>query len=381
MEMALTRSEGDFFRDMRYVQVPGIDAIWHQIWKDTVSDYPRLASSVSHVYGKPRAFTESFAAYRPEPDVEMARYILNEQFVRGVNLIETMYFPASTGGRGGSPYMKEAGYPALLEYVRRMSYLMSMGRPAASVALYLPSSAMWMGDTAADVEFVSTERMLSERQIDFDIVSEDALARDLKLDNGEFETMSGSAYRVVILPGEVVLSEAALDRLKAFANGGGRVLFLGHLPTMISGKTYLDARKATDADFSWAKVEVSAQLPETPTPPAQPPAAPPAAQVVPPAIETAVREVVGNPDIAMENEERSLRVMKRRLADSDVFLFFNEGAQTISPSMTLLGDGQMVEEWDPATGKVSSIAARREANEMSVRLELKPYETRVLMVR
>jgi hypothetical protein len=122
-------------------------------------------------------------------------------------------------------------------------------------------------------------------------------------------------------------------------------------------------------------------LPETPTPPAQPPAAPPAAQVVPPAIETAVREVVGNPDIAMENEERSLRVMKRRLADSDVFLFFNEGAQTISPSMTLLGDGQMVEEWDPATGKVSSIAARREANEMSVRLELKPYETRVLMVR
>ena len=46
MEMELVHSEGSFFRDMRYVQVPGIDAIWHQIWKDTVSDYPRLASSV-----------------------------------------------------------------------------------------------------------------------------------------------------------------------------------------------------------------------------------------------------------------------------------------------------------------------------------------------
>lgn len=96
MEMDLTRSEGEFLRDMQYVQVPGIDTIWHQIWKDTISDFPRLAASASHVYGHPRAFTESFAAYRPAPDVDMARYILNEQFVRGVNLVETMYFPASS---------------------------------------------------------------------------------------------------------------------------------------------------------------------------------------------------------------------------------------------------------------------------------------------
>ena len=67
LEMELTRSEGSFFRAMRAVQNPGIDAIWHQIWKDTISDFPRLASSAAHVYGKPRAFTESFAAYRPTP--------------------------------------------------------------------------------------------------------------------------------------------------------------------------------------------------------------------------------------------------------------------------------------------------------------------------
>ena len=70
MEMELMRSEGDFMRDMKYVEEPGIDAIWHQIWTDTISDYPRLASSAAHVYGHPRAFTESFAAYRPEPDVD-----------------------------------------------------------------------------------------------------------------------------------------------------------------------------------------------------------------------------------------------------------------------------------------------------------------------
>ena len=148
MEMDLTHSEGSFFRDMYSVEVPGIDAIWHQIWKDTISDYPRLASSVAHLDGKPRAFTETFAAYRPTPDVEMARYILNEQFVRGVNLVEMMYFPATSAGPRPAPsFMGEPGFPDLADSVRRMSYLMAMGRPDATVALYLPSSSMWLGIT------------------------------------------------------------------------------------------------------------------------------------------------------------------------------------------------------------------------------------------
>ena len=385
MEMQLTRSEGEFFRAMRYVQVPGIDSIWHQIWTDTISDFPRLASSVSHVYGRPRAFTESFAAYRPEPDVTMARYILNEQFVRGVNLIETMYFPASsTPGRGGpAKYMQDPAYPALMQYVRRMSYLLSMGRPAATVALYLPSSAMWMGDEAADVAFVSTERMLSERQVDFDIVSEDALGVDLKAGNGFFETASGSRYTTVILPGEMVLSEAALGRLKAFAAGGGKVLFLGHLPEIISGKTYKDSRGATDADFSWAKVEVSAQLESTPTPPAEAPKSAPEAQVVPGAIADAVGATIGVADVAVDAKTTALRVMKRRLKDSDVYVFFNESAAAIAPVVTFQNDAQLVEEWDTGTGKVESAVSMRDepGKKISVKLGLKPYEVRVLMLR
>src|SRR3984885_6476148 len=297
MEMDLVRSEGEFVRDMQYVQVPGIDSIWHQIWKDTISDFPRLAASASHVYGHPRGFTESFAAYRPAPDVDLARYILNEQFVRGVNLVETMYFPAtSTPNAHRSAYMEDPAYPALLSYVQRMSYLMSMGRPAASVALYLPSSSMWMGDAAADAAFVSTERMLSERQIDFDIVNDDALASDLVAGRGTLQTKSGNRYGTVILPNISVISQAALDRLRAVANGGGRVLFLGRTPSLLSGRKMLDARASTAADFSWASL-VAGELPPTPTPPAQPPASPPTAQIVPEAITQAVRHAVLAPDV------------------------------------------------------------------------------------
>ena len=87
--------------------------------------------------------------------------------------------------RGGpSALMRDPGWPALMQYLQRLTYVMSMGRPAAQVALYIPSSSMWLGDAASDTAFVSSERMLAERQIDFDIINQDALATDLKAGPG-----------------------------------------------------------------------------------------------------------------------------------------------------------------------------------------------------
>jgi hypothetical protein len=381
MEMELTHSEGSFFRDMRNVQVPGIDAIWHQIWTDTIADYPRLASSVSHVYGKPRAFTESFAAYRPVPDVAMARYILNEQFVRGVNLVEMMYFPATTSGPKPPPsYMGEAGFSDLTVYVRRLSYLMAMGRPDAQVALYLPSSSMWLGDEAADAQFVSTERLLSEHQIDFDIVDDDELAHELTLGHGSFETLSGNRYLTVILPMPELLSEAAFDRLRNFAQGGGKVVFLGGTPQWIAGGTIRDARAVTPADFGWATV-VDAQLPETPTPGQFPPSAPPEPQAVPPEILRAIDADIPA-TIRTTAPATALRVMKRRWSDADVYLLFNEGAQPLDATLILSSAPGKAELWDAQSGSVSALPLPQVTKDfLAVGLHFEPYATRVVVVR
>ena len=384
MELELTRSEGDFFRDMRYVEVPGIDAIWHQIWMDTISDFPRLASSASPLYGKPRAFTETFAAYRPQPNVDQARYILNEEMVRGVNQIEVMYFPASSSSfPPQSGLMSQPGFADLMQYVRRLSYLMSVGRPAASVALYIPSSSLWLNDVAADRAFVSTERLLSEHQIDFDDVDENALASELIPGQGTLETMSGNIYRTIILPGENLLSQAALDRLKAFAAGGGHVVFLDHTPTIISGRTIRDARAATPADFSWATLETSDQLSATPTPPYGPPAAPPSPEVVPPAVLQAVLQAVPAPDLTLDSPDTALRYMRRQLKDASVFFFFNESDRAFAHSATLMGVGKKAEVWDPQTGTVQPLHAihPKPKGSLKIDLSLKPYETEVVVVR
>ena len=380
LEMQLTRSEGSFFRDMQFVEVPGIDSIWHQIWTDTISDFPRLASSAAHVYGHPRAFTESFAAYRPQPDLPLVKYILDEQFVRGINLVETMYYPAtSTPGHGGpAKYMQDPAYPALLSYVRRMSYLMSMGRPAADVALYLPSASMWMGDASADTQFVSAERLLSEHQIDFDIVDEDFLAGPA--DKPTLFTASGNDFTTVIVPGATVLSQAALERLQAFAKIGKHVLFLAGTPKLIYGKTMLDARTARPADFAFATVVV-AVLPETPTPPAQPPTSAPEAMAVSPQIFAALKSIPAQ-DVTLDSPDPAVRMMHRKLADATVYLFFNESAAPVKHTLHFTGAARHLEQWDPQSGKISAVpASAGHGSALEESLELAPYETRVLVNR
>jgi hypothetical protein len=275
--------------------------------------------------------------------------------------------------------MRDPGWPALMDYVHRLSYVMSMGRPAASVALYIPSSSMWLDDSAADTAFVATERLLAERQIDFDIVNISALSEDLKAGPGTLETMSGNQYRTVVIPYADILSQAEVNRLKALVKGGGKVLFLGKTPSLISQKSNMDARAATPADFAWAVVETSAQLP--PSPSARTIDASTATQAVPAAIDTALNKVIGTREVALDTPDASLKVNTRRLKDANVYFFFNEGAQASSHTVTLKTAGKRVEAWDPATGTVSNVASTAGKGAVTVKLELKPYETELLTVR
>lgn len=382
-EIALAHSEGSFFRDMRYVQIPGIDTIWHQIWTDTISDFPRLASSAAHVYGHPRAFSESFAAYRPLPDLELARYILNEQFVRGINLVEAMYFPAtSTPAHGGPmPFMRDPGFPALMQSTSRVSYLMSMGHPAADVALLLPRESLWMDDTRADGQFVSTERLLSEHQIDFDVVDEDALGSLLKTAPGAFLSMSGNRYRTVLVPAVDLLPAAVVNRLKAFADSGGHVVFLGRQPGWIAGRTDLDAQPAAQSAFHWATT-IAADLPLTPTPPMQPPMSPPDAFTVPDEVLAGLQKALPTQALSVATPTTGLRYIHRTLLDATVYLLFNESASALQNAVTLRVPGRVVEVWDPATGSVHPLATAKQVSkgQHTVPLRLAPYATEILVV-
>lgn len=110
-----------------------------------------------------------------------------------------------------------------------------------------------------------------------------------------------------------------LARLKAFAQGGGKVLFLGGTPQSTAARIFRHARPVTAQDSAWATV-VNDPLPPTPTPPQYPPAAPPQPQAVPSAVLRALHSVVRDPTVTLDTPDSALRVMHRGWGDADVYL-------------------------------------------------------------
>jgi hypothetical protein len=118
----LTRNEGDFFRDMRHVQVPGIDNLTQLIpslvhtpdgtWNIN-NNFPKLASSAAHLFGRPRVWTEGGGG----PGID-GKYQLDFQLVRGVNALQ-IRVPVMRTGAAPGPHAGLVHQPRRLSDVRR----------------------------------------------------------------------------------------------------------------------------------------------------------------------------------------------------------------------------------------------------------------------
>jgi alpha-L-rhamnosidase len=352
--MDLSRTEGDYFKAMRFVHIPGVDAIWNQIWYDKIADFPKLASSAAHLYGRPRALSESFAAYNPRPTVEDARWVINHQLVRGINLFEYMFWPALASGRNPSGYLIDSTFPAVAEYSNRASFLLSNGRPAAQIGLYMPTENMWLGNESSNTSLLKIAKQLLEKQFDFDFADQQAIGSLFTLQKGTFKNLSGQTYSTIIIPSVAVMNEKVINRLKEFKNSGGKVVFLGNQPSLISNKTFLDAK--TNASFDWASHfendsltnEVIAQLPA---------------------------------DVIVEGNYPALKYLHRQWKDADLYFFFNEGKETIKTSVTLNGNGK-AEAWDASAATISPVKNVVPKNgKLNFTIELSGHETKFIIIQ
>ncbi|MBW4889129.1 hypothetical protein KXQ82_05355 [Mucilaginibacter sp. HMF5004] len=354
------RSGGDFFKDLKGVQIPGVDAIWHQIWSDTVSNFSKFASSVSHVYNKPRALSESFAAYRPAPNVEQAKWVLNQQMVRGINLFELMF--VSSSARSGQTnlrgYMGEAAFPALIKYLNTVCYVLSQGRPATQVALYMPTTSLWMGDKAANESLIKVGEELLNNQYDFDFVSEEALTKDLTVTNGPFTTASGTKYSILVIPSVTVLSNAVIEKIKTMTTYGGRVLFVGKTPELLNDKSFMDAQKVSPDMFSLIHSDMSGKDD----------------------YRSMFSKYIKYSDVSLATANPALKYIHRVIKDADIYFFFNESlTDEVNTTATLRGVG-MVNEWDPKTNIVTQQSGTDTNYNTPVTLKLKPQETKFIII-
>ncbi len=353
--VGLVRSEGDFFRNMSSVQLPGVDAIWHQIWPGEVNPvFPKYASSSAHLNGHPRSFTESFAAYNPQPDLNQAKWILDQQLVRGINMVEIMFVMASTHGTSGMRgWLADERFPAVAKYVHRACYLLSQGTPAAPTAVLYPTASIWLGDNEKDMSALEAMQALLDNQHDFDIIDEHALTSVLTPGNGTLVNRSGQAYSAVVIPPVSALSEKTISRLKEFEKSGGKVITLGKSPVMAVNRSFLNGFETRP---EWAVNEPSGKV--TPF----------------------VLNALPSSDFMLETPCESVKFTHRKWKDADLYFIFNEGDESRELQVTLAGKG-VIQEWNAMTGEITPVSGEKAgAGRVTTRLNLKPWETRFLVV-
>ena len=339
----MTKNEGSFFRDMRYMGVPGVDNL-NQIGPGIVADFPKLAASAAHLFGHPQAWTESGGNTSAG-----GKFVVDYQLVRGINFMNIRGLNAATPPASAAEPTATTGW-----YVTRASYLLAMGRPAAQVALYHPSDSYWLNDLEADEVTVKLTTQLLEHQIDFDHIDHDSLASVCTLEGGTLKNLSGQVYRAVIVPTSTVIQKKVLDRLRAFAAAGGKVIFVGRTPTMVVDQTFLNATSAPDLRF--ATLEPS------------------------PEITARVVAALPKPEVKLDVACAPLKYIHRTLKDGDVYFFFNESKETQTRTATIDGQGQ-VQVWDAASGKIHPVdGAAKATGSIALPLTFGPQESRLIVI-
>ena len=352
----LTRNEGDFFRDLRYVGVPGVDNLSQTVpnrihsfddtWNEN-NNFPKLASSAAHLFGRPKVWTESGGGTSID-----SKFELDYQLVRGINLMQ-VGLPRGPGGAAAIPPQA----PMLAWYVDRAGYLMAIGRPAAQVGLYHSAHSMWLGDEETDRSTTKLGWQLLEHQVDWDYFDEQSLSEVATIADGGFKNLSGQVYRAIVVPSTVAITRTGIERFKAFVKAGGKVVFVGKTPRLVVDKTFMDAAQDAAPDLSFATlIEPAGDITER------------------------VLAALPKPDVMLDTPWQRLTYTHRNWRDGDLYFFFNEGNQAQSRTATIAGHGH-AQTWDQNTGEIHAISgATAEGDSVRFSLVLGPYEAKIVVV-
>ena len=244
----------DVFKFYRHAQVPLLDYIfYHTHGRDGF----KLISSAADVYDRTVVAAEMNGAFLEDKfDTTMLFRTAMDVFTRGVNFLiphgmwydyrpEAVRIPPLI-----SSYSPTTG-PALVNYsnfVARSCFLLQGGRRISDIAILNPIASLqayfkfnsgkkpWGSYAPPETDYLAVGDLLT-RQLhrDFTFIHPDTWTSDqCKLTRNAVElgnTVNFQSFKVLILPGGKVISLAALKKVKAWVEQGGKLIATSMLPS------------------------------------------------------------------------------------------------------------------------------------------------------
>ena len=230
---------GDPFKFYRSQPVPMVDVIFAY---PTGRDGFKLISDGADYYDKPIVVAETFSSFSP-PGKTLGYRRLMELYVRGINRLMGSGLPKSDVYGDNTTFA---------EWVGRNSMMLQGGKRVSEIAVFYPIADLqafyhfdaqnntkemrWGTYVPQDNDYLAVgEMLLGEAHRDFTFMHPDFLLSDkikikgstLALENN----VNSQNYKVLVLPGQSVISLKALQKIKAYYENGGVVVATSLLPS------------------------------------------------------------------------------------------------------------------------------------------------------
>lgn len=225
---------GDYFRTQRWMTGPGCD----QPRLDANVIKNKVASSIAHLYQRPRTWLEGYHSSGWGTSLEQLTAATMRNFTMGQNLLTLhgLYYSIHGGwwewappcNHFRMPYWEHMG--EYMDAVQRLSYLLSQGYHRCDVAILYPVASVESGMDGNEAVKTAFDlgNSLYGKGIDFDFIDFQSIDR-ARIVNKQLQ-VAGETYRALVLPSMRAIRYSTLRKVVEFYNQGGVIVGLGALP-------------------------------------------------------------------------------------------------------------------------------------------------------
>ncbi len=266
-----TAALGEAMRSYRSFRLPGIDMLCNSHEFTTA----KQAQSAVHQFGYEGMLSELYGVTGWDCDFRTYKHQGDWQACLGVTIRVphlSWYamkgeakrdYPASIHYQ--SPWYKK--YNLIEDHFARVNTALTRGKPVVKVGVIHPVESFWLhwgpNDKSAvfreslDERFKNVTSWLLEGSIDFDFISESLLPTLCEKGSAPLK-VGKMEYDAIIVPGCETLRKTTVERLEAFRDCGGKLIFMGDAPTLCDALPCECVKKLFDKsesiDFSRASL-------------------------------------------------------------------------------------------------------------------------------
>ena len=242
-----TEALGEAMRTYRSFDIPGIDVLCDE----TLLATAKQCQSVVHQSGREAMLSELYGVTGWDFDFRHHKYQGDWQAALGVTVrvphltwmsmkgASKRDFPASIGYQ--SSWYRE--YPYIEDHYARINTAMTRGTPVVKVAVIHPIESFWLhygpSENTAEAReqlqynFDCVTNWLLRGTVDFDYISESLLPAQYQETDNVMLNVGCMQYKAVVVPGLETIRSTTLDVLEAFADKGGKLIFMGACPQFV----------------------------------------------------------------------------------------------------------------------------------------------------